>query len=69
MEVGEEGDYVPIATRLSPPDDCCIKMGSDENHFHNCEGQSHKTVSSQTTTSEENGQPKQIRTQVLLLTA
>ena len=27
--------------------DFCIKMGSDESHcmFHNCEGQSHKTVS------------------------
>ena len=28
MKVGEEGDYIPIAT-LS-----CIKMGSDENHFN-----------------------------------
>ena len=33
MEVGEEGDYIPIAT-LSPPDDSCIKMGSDESHFN-----------------------------------
>ena len=46
MEVGEEGDYIPIATQ-SPPDSC-IKVGSDESHilmFRNCEGQSHKTVS------------------------
>ena len=36
---------------LTYPLDChhqndpCIKMGSDENHFINCEGQSHTTVS------------------------
>ena len=36
--------------------------------FHNCEGQSHKTVS-QTTTFEEKGEPKQIRTEVPLLTS
>ena len=34
--------------------------------FHNCEGQSHKTML-QTTTFEEKGEPKQIRTEVLLL--
>ena len=33
MEVGEEGDYIPIAT-LSPHklNDSCIKTGSDESH-------------------------------------
>ena len=31
MEVGGEGNYIPIAT-LSPPH--CIKMGSDESHFN-----------------------------------
>ena len=31
MKVGEEGEYIPIAT-LSPPE--CIKMGSDESHFN-----------------------------------
>ena len=36
--------------------------------FHNCEGQSHKTVSTWTATFEEKGEPKQIRTEVLLLT-
>ena len=30
MEVGEEGDYIPIA----PLNDSCIKMGSDESHFN-----------------------------------
>ena len=34
MEVGEEGDYIPIATRLSHRNDFCIKMGSDESHFN-----------------------------------
>ena len=31
MEVGEEGEYIPIAvtTRMT-----CIKMGSDESHFN-----------------------------------
>ena len=46
MEVGGEGDYIPIAT-LHHQNDSCIKMGSDESHFmfYNCEGQDHKTVS------------------------
>ena len=35
--------------------------------FQNCEGQSHKAVSTDTT-FEEKGQPKQIRTEVPLLT-
>ena len=29
MEVGEDGEYIPIATRMT-----CIKMGSDESHFN-----------------------------------
>ena len=33
MEVGEEGDYISIAT-LSPQNDSCIKMGNDESHFN-----------------------------------
>ena len=33
MEVGEEGDYIPIAT-LSPRNEFCIMMGSDESHFN-----------------------------------
>ena len=27
--MGEEGDYIPVAT-LSSPECCCIKMGNDE---------------------------------------
>ena len=33
MEVGEEGEHIPIAT-LSPPKMTCIKMGNDESHFN-----------------------------------
>ena len=29
MAVGEEGEYIPVTTRMT-----CIKMGSDENHFN-----------------------------------
>ena len=46
MEVGGEGDYIPIDT-LSPPDDFCIKVGSDESHFNvsvKSDGQSPQTT-------------------------
>ena len=33
MGGGWGGHYIPVAT-LSPPNDSCIKMGSDESHFH-----------------------------------
>ena len=41
--MGGEGDYIPVAT-LSPP----VLRGAAMRvilMFHNCEGQSHKTVS------------------------
>ena len=44
---GGRGGTIPNAA-LSPPEQFCIKMGSDENRFNvsiNCEGQSHMTVS------------------------
>ena len=68
MEVGEEGDYIPIAT-LSPPeyDDSGIKMGSDESHFNvsvGSDGQSHKTVSTNHNLFDEKGEPKRYRTEV-----
>ena len=37
--------------------------------FHNCEGQSYKTVCPQTTTFEEKREPKRIRTEALRLPA
>ena len=48
MEVGEEGDYIPIAIHCHHQNDSCIKVGSDESHFNvavGIDGQSHKTVS------------------------
>ena len=68
MEVGEEGDYIPIA----PLNDSCIKMGSDESHFNvsvGSDGQSHKTVPTNHNLFEEKGQPKRYRTEVLPLTS
>ena len=71
MEVGGEGDYIPIAT-LSHQNGSCIKMGSDESHFNvsvGSERQSHKTVSTNHSRYEEKGEPKRYRTQVLPLTS
>ena len=34
MEVGGEGDYIPIATHCLHQNDFCIKVGSDESHFN-----------------------------------
>ena len=51
--------------------DSCIKMGSDESHFNvsaGSDGQSHKTVSTNHNLSEEKGEPKRYRTEVLPLT-
>ena len=52
MEVGGEGEYIPIANlslHCHHWNDSCIKVDSDDSQFslmfHNCEGQSHKTVS------------------------
>ena len=47
-------------------------MGSDENRFNvsvESEGQSHKSVSTNHNLSEEKGEPKRYRTEVLLLTS
>ena len=49
----------------------CIKMGSDESQFNvsvGSDGQSHKTVSTNHNLSEEKGEPKRHRTEVLPLT-
>ena len=59
MEVGEEGDYIPIATlHCHHQNDSCIKMGSDESHFNvsvGSDGQSHKTMSTNHNLFEEKG--------------
>ena len=49
MEVGDESDYISSQCRYTVTSDFGIKVSSDESHhvlmFHNCEGQNHKTVS------------------------
>ena len=45
---GGEGEYIYISLHCHHQNDSCIKMDSDESHFnisYYCEGQSHKTVS------------------------
>ena len=51
--------------------DFCIKMGSDESHFNVSLIERDKVARQcpQTTTFEVKGEPKQIRTEVLLLTS
>ena len=51
--------------------DFCIKVGSDESHFNVSLSVRDKVTRQcpQTTTCEEKGEPKQIRTEVPLLTA
>ena len=73
MEVGEEGDYIyTYRLHCYLQNDSCIKTDSDESHFNvsfNCEGQSHKTVSTDHNLFEENGEPKRRnRAEALLLT-
>ena len=60
MEVGGEGDYIPIAT-LPPPEWFLIEMGSDESHFNVSVG-NHNLF-------DEKGEPKWYRTEVLPLTS
>ena len=69
MKVGEDGDY-KIYLSLH----ChhyCIKMGSDESHFNGSLTVRDKVTRQcpQTTTFEEKGEPKRIRTEVPLLTS
>ena len=55
MEVGEEGDYIPIATHFN------VSEGSD--------GQSQKTVSTNHNLFKEKREPKRYRTEVLPITS
>ena len=52
-------------------DDSCIQMGSDESHFNVSLTVRDKVTRQcpQTTTFEDKGQPKQVRTEVPLLTS
>ena len=68
MEVAEEGVYIRHTYRYTVS---CIKMGSDERHFNVSLIVRDKVTRQclQTTTFEEKGQPKRIRTEVPLLTS
>ena len=77
MEMGEEGVYIyiyitytylyTVTTRMTP----ALRWAAMRAilMFHNCEGQSHKTVSTDHNLFEEKGEPKPIRTEVPLLTS
>ena len=73
MEVGEEGDYIlytyryTVTTRMTPALRWAAMRGILM--FHNCEGQSHKTVSADHNFFEEKEEPKRVRTEVSLLTS
>ena len=69
MEVGER-EIIYISLHCHHQNDSCIKMGSNDSHFKVSLGREEVTRQCpQTTTFEEKGQPKQIRTAVLLLTS
>ena len=61
--------YLPL--HCHHQNDSCIKMGSDESHFNVSLIVRNKVTRQcpQTTTFEETGQPKQIRTELPLLTS
>ena len=71
IEVEEEGDYIYLERHCHHQNDSCIKMGSDESHFNVSLTERDKVTRQcpQTTTSDEKGEPKRNRTEVLLLTS
>ena len=72
MEVGEEGEYnIYLSLHCHHQDDSCITMGSDESHFNVSLTVRDKTTRQcpQNTTFEVKGEPKRIRTEILLLTS
>ena len=70
MEVGGEGDYI-LSLHCHHHNDFCIKVGSDDSHFNVSLIVRDKVTRQcpQSTTFEEKGEPKQIRTEVPLLTS
>ena len=78
MDVGEEGDYIPESLHCHHQNDSWIKMGSDVSLFFFSFFLSYVSLivrdkvtrqCSQPTIFEEKGEPKRIRTEVLLLTS
>ena len=70
MEVGER-ESIYLSLHCHHQNDFCIKMGGDESHFNVSltVRDKHTRQYPQTTTFEEKGEPKQVRTEVLLLTS
>ena len=71
MEVGKR-EIIYLSLRCQHQNDSCMKMGSDESHFNVSfivRTESQRRQCSQTTICEEKGEPKRIRTEVLLLTS
>ena len=69
---GGEREIIYLSLHCHHQNDSCIKVGSDESRFNvsvGSDGQSHKTVSTNHNLFEEKGEPKQIQTEVLLLTS
>ena len=74
MEVGGGGglEIIYLSLHCHHQNDLCIKLGSDESHFNVSYLKKLGTVTKQcpqTTTSEEKGEPKRIRTEVPPLTS
>ena len=67
----EGGGIIYISLHCQHQNNSCIKMGSDESHSKVSLIVRDKVTRqcAQTTTFEENGKPKRIRTEVLLLTS
>ena len=70
MEVGER-EIIYLSLHSHHQNDFCIKMGSDESHFNVSLIVRDKVTGQcpQTTAFEDKGEPKQIRTEVPLLTS
>ena len=68
---GGRGILLSLSLHCHHKNDSCIKMGSDENHFNVSLIVRDKVTRQcpETTIFEEKGEPKQIRTEVLLLTS
>ena len=71
MEVGGQGGYIYLSLHCHHQNDSCIKVGSNESHFNVSLIARDKVTRQcpQTTTFEEKGEPKRIRTEVPLLPA
>ena len=70
MEEGER-EIIYLSLHCHGQNDSCIKVGSDESHFNILLIVRDKVTKQrpQTTTFEEKGEPKRIRTEVPLLTS